>query len=185
MERSADRLRNVLREQIDLDGAPMDPAPFQAQFFEGMDDDLNTPRALAAMFDLSHEMNRQRDAGNTISAAQDCLRHLGSLLGLTFQDRFSSLSVDADLYNAMIQDLQSKLVATGQTELSELFSEPDIASIEAVSGFDIDRLVNIRTECRTYKQYALADDIRDWLESQGVSVEDSAAGSIWSYRSGS
>ncbi|SVD92921.1 uncharacterized protein METZ01_LOCUS445775, partial [marine metagenome] len=28
---------------------------------------------------------------------------------------------------------------------------------------------------------ALADQIRDWLDSQGISVEDSAAGSIWLY----
>ena len=185
MERSADRLRNVLRDQVDPGGSPMDPTPFQAQFLEGMDDDLNTPKALAAMFDLSHEMNRQRDAGNSIVAAQDCLRHLGSLLGLTFQDRAASLNVDAGLYNVMVKDLQSKLLATGRTELSELLSEPDVIYVHAVSGLDIDRLVSVRTECRTYKQYALADEIRDWLESQGVSLEDSAAGSIWSYRPGS
>ncbi len=184
MERSADRLRNVLREQVDSDGAPMDPTPFQEQFIQGMDDDLNTPKALAAMFDLSHEINRQRDAGNSISAAQDCLRHLGSLLGLTFQERYASLNLDAGLYNAMVKDIHSKLLATGQAELSELFGETPATSIDTVSGPDIDRLVHIRTECRTYKQYALADEIRNWLESQGVSVEDSAAGSIWSYRPG-
>ena len=137
------------------------------------------------MFDLSHEMNRQRDAGNSISDAQDCLRHLGSLLGLTFRERDSSLRVNADLYNAMIKDLESKLTATGQAELSELFSVPVITDVDAVSGPDIDWLVKIRTECRTYKEYALADEIRNWLESQGVYVEDSASGSIWSYRSGS
>ena len=85
----------------------------------------------------------------------------------------------------MVEDLQSKLLATGRTELSELLSEPDVIYVDAVSGLDIDRLVSVRTECRTYKQYALADEIRDWLESQGVSLEDSAAGSIWSYRPGS
>ena len=162
----------------------MDPAPFQEQFIQGMDDDLNTPKALAAMFDLSHEINRQRDAGNSISAAQDCLRHLGSLLGLTFQERYVSLNLDAGLYNAMVKDIHSKLLATGQAELSELFGETPATNVDTVSGPDIDRLVHIRTECRTYKLYALADEIRNWLESQGVSVEDSAAGSIWSYRPG-
>ncbi|MEE3246682.1 MAG: cysteine--tRNA ligase, partial [Chloroflexota bacterium] len=117
-------------------------------------------------------------------AAQDCLRHLGSLLGLTFQERYVSLNLDAGLYNALVKDIHSKLLATGQAELSELFGETPATSIDTVSGPDIDRLVHIRTECRTYKQYALADEIRNWLESQGVSVEDSAAGSIWSYRPG-
>jgi cysteinyl-tRNA synthetase len=144
-----------------------------------MDDDLNTPKALAAMFDLSREMNRQRDDGHSIAAAQDCLRHLGSILGLTFQEREASLNVDATSYNAILQDLRAKIAETGENELAELVPDSDM---EAVSAPDIDRLVDIRTTCRSYKQYALADEIRGWLESQGISVEDSAAGSIWEYR---
>jgi cysteinyl-tRNA synthetase len=84
-----------------------------------------------------------------------------------------------------VKDIHSKLLATGQAELSELFSEPADSNVNTVSGPDIDRLVNVRTECRTYKQYAVADEIRNWLENQGVSVEDSAAGSVWLYRPGS
>jgi len=185
MERSADRLRNALSAESQEGGKAMDPAPFREQFLEGMDDDLNTPRALAAMFDLSREINRQRDEGNSIAAAQDCLRHLGSILGLTFQEREAALSVDAGLYNALVKDTHAKLVATGQSELVELFSNPADAGVDVVSGSDIDQLVNVRAECRKYKQYGLADEIRNWLEAQGVSVEDSAAGSVWSYRPGS
>ena len=106
-------------------------------------------------------------------------RHLGSILGLTFQEREASLNVDAASYNAILQDLRSKISETGENELAELVPNSDI---EAVSAPDIDRLVDIRTTCRSYKQYALADEIRGWLESQGISVEDSAAGSIWEYR---
>ena len=179
MERSADRLRHALRVEPESNGESMDPSPFQDQFLAGMDDDLNTPKALAAMFDLSREMNRQRDDGHSIAAAQACLRHLGSILGLTFQEREASLNVDAASYNAILQDLRSKISETGENELAELVPNFDI---EAVSAPDIDRLVDIRTTCRSYKQYALADEIRGWLESQGISVEDSAAGSIWEYR---
>ena len=179
MERSADRLRHALRVEPESNGESMDPSPFQEQFLAGMDDDLNTPKALAAMFDLSREMNRQRDDGHSIAAAQDCLRHLGSILGLTFQEREASLNVDATSYNAILQDLRAKIAETGENELAELVPDSDM---EAVSAPDIDRLVDIRTTCRSYKQYALADEIRGWLESQGISVEDSAAGSIWEYR---
>ena len=181
MERSADRLRHVLRPETESAGEPMDATAFEEQFMAGMDDDLNTPKALAALFDLSREMNRQRDEGHSISAAQDCLRHLGSILGLTFNERASSLKIDAKSYNAMAQELQVKISETGQAELSELFADSN-SDVEAVSAKDIDRLVDIRTTCRTYKQFGLADEIRGWLESQGVTVEDSAAGSIWEYR---
>jgi len=181
MERSADRLRHVLRPETESAGEPMDAAAFEEQFMAGMDDDLNTPKALAALFDLSREMNRQHDEGHSISDAQDCLRHLGSILGLTFNERASSLKIDAKSYNAMAQELRAKISETGQAELAELFADSN-SDVEAVSAKDIDRLVDIRTTCRTYKQFGLADEIRGWLESQGVTVEDSAAGSIWEYR---
>ena len=182
MERSADRLRHVLRPVPDSGGQPMDPAPYQEQFMAGMDDDLNTPRALAAMFDLSHEMNRQHDEGHSIAAAQDCMRRLGSILGLTFEERKATLAIEAESFNAMLQDLRTKLAETGDSELSGLISDTDADGVETVSGQDIDRLLTLRAGCRTHKQYALADEIRNWLESQGVSVEDSATGSVWEYR---
>ena len=185
MERSADRLRHALREQPKLQAESgresMDPLPFEEQFMAAMDDDLNTPRALAAMFDLSREMNRQRDDGHSIAAAQECLRHLGSILGLTFLEREVALNIDADLYSAMLRSLRDQLTETGQSELMGLIAE-EAAADSAVSGLDIDRLVALRASCREHKQYALADEIRGWLESQGISVEDSAAGSIWEYR---
>ena len=184
MERSADRLRHVLKSEptATSTGEPMDPAPFQEQFLAGMDDDLNTPKALAALFDLSREMNRQRDDGHSIAAAQDCLRHLGSILGLTFEERTAPLNIDAGLYHAMVLDLRAKIEETGQSELAGMLPSADGADADTVSAPNIDLLINLRAECRNYKQYALADEIRDWLESQGISVEDSAAGSIWMYR---
>ena len=67
----------------DAAGAPVDAAPFRQRFTAGMDDDLNTPRALAALFDLAREINRGRDAGRPADAAQQELRQLAGLLGLT------------------------------------------------------------------------------------------------------
>ena len=182
MERSADRLRHALREEPQSDDNGMDPAPFREQFIASMDDDLNTPKALAAMFDLSREMNRQRDAGHSITAAQECLRHIGSLLGLTFNEREAVLDVDADSYNTLISGIRDQVSETDQTELIGLINDENTANVKTVSPENIDLLINLRSECRNYKQYALADEIRSWLDSQGVSVEDSAAGSVWSYR---
>ena len=64
-------------------GIPVDAAPFRQRFTAGMDDDLNTPRALAALFDLAREINRGRDAGRPAAAAQQELRQLAGILGLT------------------------------------------------------------------------------------------------------
>nr|MBC8279352.1 cysteine--tRNA ligase [Chloroflexota bacterium] len=136
----------------------------------------------AAMFDLSREMNRQRDEGHSITDAQECLRHLGSLLGLTFEEREAPLNVDVGSYNALVSGIRDQVTGTDQKELVDLISSADAAGVETVSAENIDLLISLRAECRNYKQYALADEIRGWLDSQGVSVEDSAAGSVWSYR---
>ncbi len=65
-------------------GRAVDPMPFRARFVEGMDDDLNTPQALAALHELAREINRGRDEGAEVAAAQAALRELGSVLGLGF-----------------------------------------------------------------------------------------------------
>ena len=85
MERSLERLRNALTRDSGSESDILDPEPYQRLFFEAMDEDLNTPRALAALFDLARDINRSSDAGQQVSDAQDSLRHLGGILGLTFE----------------------------------------------------------------------------------------------------
>ncbi len=177
MERSADRLRHALRPGPESAAEPMDPSAFREQFIAAMDDDLNTPRALAAIFDLSREMNRQRDEGHSIEKAQECLRDLGGLLGLTFQERETTLSIDAGSFNSLVESLHAQLTGPDQGDLAGL-----VSATQEVSGQDIDSLLALRASCREHKQYALADEIRAWLDAQSISVEDSAGGSTWEYR---
>ena len=86
MERSLERLRHALGRDGANSGEPLDAEPYRRLFFEAMDDDLNTPRALASLFDLAREINRSSDAGHSATAAQECLRNLGGILGLTFAE---------------------------------------------------------------------------------------------------
>src|SRR5690348_1378954 len=62
---------------------PVDAAEARERFVAAMEDDLNTPQALAALFELSREINRARDRGREIEAAQAGLRELAAVLGLT------------------------------------------------------------------------------------------------------
>ncbi len=107
-KRGAERLRLAVRASADgapsadgvpsADGAPsadggdggdgeaVDPAPFRDDFIAAMDDDLNTSKALAALFDLAHEINRARNDGRDASAAQATLLELAGVLGLTLNE---------------------------------------------------------------------------------------------------
>ncbi len=55
-------------------------AAFEERFFTAMDDDFNTPVAIAVLFDLAGEIHRQ--AGEARSSAASTLRYLADVLGL-------------------------------------------------------------------------------------------------------
>ena len=88
MERSMARFQHALRFEDAADpagpGPELDAGPYNQRFVAAMDDDLNTPQATAALFDLAREINRERDAGSSVVTAQATLRELGAVLGLTF-----------------------------------------------------------------------------------------------------
>ena len=141
VERSLDRVRHALTPG-NGSGPQVDASPHRARFAAAMDDDLNTPQAIAALFDLARDINRGRDDGQSIDDGQAALRELGAVLGLTFTDRVGSA---ADLTAAPFIDL----------------------------------LVSVRSELRAARQFALADQIRDGLAEQGVTLEDGPQGTQW------
>jgi cysteinyl-tRNA synthetase len=73
---------------LDRSGAPTDGAPdgeFVARFDAAMQDDFNTPGAIAVLFELVRELNRAEAPGR-VAALAATLRHLGGVLGLLQDD---------------------------------------------------------------------------------------------------
>ena len=85
-ERAVRRLRSAVDANSDGSSGLLDPAPYVERFVEVMDDDLNTPRAVAVLFDLGRDIFRARDSDKSIDAAQAKLRELAGILGLTLED---------------------------------------------------------------------------------------------------
>jgi cysteinyl-tRNA synthetase len=111
-------------------------------FIEAMDDDFNTPLALAALYELVKAINTARDQGandEQLDPARSMLRELTGVLGLRLQEKQGS--GDADKF--------------------------------------IDLLVEVRSEVRKQKLWALSDLIRDKLKELGVTLEDSKDGTKW------
>ena len=122
--RSLERLRHALTPgNADGDGAgdPVDAAPHTARFYAAMDDDLNTPQAVAALFDLARDINRARDAGQPIADAQQTLRELGDLLGLTFSDDGpgNAAQLAAAPFIDLLVSVRSELRQARQFELAD------------------------------------------------------------------
>ncbi|MEX1253804.1 MAG: cysteine--tRNA ligase [Dehalococcoidia bacterium] len=87
-KRGGERLRIAARAPSDgaAAGGEIDAAPYRDSFIEAMDDDLNTSKALAALFDLAHEISRARDEGRPVAGAQAALLELADVLGLTLTE---------------------------------------------------------------------------------------------------
>ena len=84
--RAVKRLTRAARGDVSGSGPALDPASYQERFITAMDDDFNTPQALATLFDLARDLNRAAEEGQDVSPARALLRELGVVLGLTFQD---------------------------------------------------------------------------------------------------
>ena len=86
-----------------------------------MDNDLNTPQSIAALFDLAREINRSRETGLNIGEAQQTLRDLGSVLGLNFQERNINGQdlLSAQPFIQMLLDTRAKLRKAKQFELAD------------------------------------------------------------------
>jgi cysteinyl-tRNA synthetase len=101
-EGGVERLHNTVRTLRSLrDGEAAGTAelsymagltPIATQFLEAMDDDFNTPRAIAALFDLNREVNELLNSGQalsqgTVAAIDDLYRQLGGrILGIIPDD---------------------------------------------------------------------------------------------------
>ena len=117
-ERALQRLRGALKVDSG-DGPEVESDSFRARFVEAMDDDLNTPRALAALFDLAREINRERERGANVSPAQDALLDLAAILGLDLSVSTDDAEASAGPFIQLLVDLRSDLRADRQFDQAD------------------------------------------------------------------
>jgi cysteinyl-tRNA synthetase len=145
------RLYNALRG-LELPAELDDKDHAIEKFSEAMDDDFNTPEALAVLFDLANQVNKLRkDDENAAAKKAALLRHLANVLGLLEQDPEQYLKT-----------------AAGENEAAG-----------GAGSADIDVLIEARNAARENKDWAEADRIRDQLDAMNIVLEDKDGKTIW------
>ena len=117
---------------------------------EAMDDDLNTPFVIAALFDSTRAINTVHDGKGTISEAD--LKEL--------KEVWKTYAID-------ILGLRLEEQETGDEKM------------KAFSGA-IDLLLNIRLQAKQNKDWATSDNIRNELTALGFQIKDTKDGFEWS-----
>ncbi|MGQ0621977.1 MAG: cysteine--tRNA ligase [Panacagrimonas sp.] len=142
-----DRLYGALRELADVE--ERSDAGEYAPFIADLEDDLNTPGALARLFELAHQANT-----------------VGS------DDRAQRSRIKAQLLDC------GRLLGLLQWTPEQWFGwTPPREGL--MSAAEVESLLADRTAARKAKNWAESDRVRDLLKSRGVLVEDSKDGQRW------
>lgn len=146
IEHFLERARDVLGE--------IEPGTWCAEFEAAMDDDLGTPAAVAAIYDVTREGNKLLAAGasDALRGAASSVRGMLAVLGLDPFDPHWS---------------------TGRSTARE---EKLTSAVDAL----VAALLEQRAEARAAKDFAAADAIRDRLKAAGIDLEDTPQGPQWS-----
>ena len=121
----------------------------ESRFHAAMEDDFNTPEALAAMFELAREVNRARGEEPARAAALGALlQPLGGVLGILQED-------------------------------PEAFLRSAEPGVDGLSDEAIRELIDRRGQAKQDRDWAAADTIRDQLKAAGIVLEDGPEGTTW------
>ncbi len=118
-------------------------------FFSAMDDDFNTPIAIASLQELTRDVNSLLNSGTPVSSA----------VLTAINDTYSQLGGD------ILGIVPADEIETGGS------AQREAALVEL--------LIRMRAEARANKNYAESDRIRNELAEAGVILEDRADGTVW------
>jgi cysteinyl-tRNA synthetase len=139
--------------------------PYAARFKTAMDDDFNTPEAMAVLFELANEVNRSQSAE---AAAQ--LKALAGVLGLLQRDAKDFLQGIAAKHHVVQLETGHYEIVGG--ELKVEFTPGGLSK-------SVEQYIEDRIAAKQAKNYAESDRIRKELLDAGIVLEDSAAGTTW------
>jgi cysteinyl-tRNA synthetase len=188
LEQADAALRGIYTALRDVSEVPAVATEFTERFHEVMDDDLNTPEAIAVLQRMTREINLAKDTGKERKAAALSaeLRTLAKVLGiltlepeqwfrLSKPGRTAGIASEGVVFGHLTD-------VTGEPISADIFvgGSAAISGAEELTDADVEGLIAARIDARKAKDFAESDRIRDQLAAAGVIVEDKPGGkSTW------
>lgn len=151
-EKGLDRLMKgveALGKVKPAETSTIDPSELENRCRAAMDDDLNSPMAISALFDWVRIINQLVDGQQSITAAD-----LEELKATVYRYTFDILG---------LRDEKAAGAASGRDYVTPL----------------VEMLLDERLKARAAKDWAASDRIRDGLAAAGIRVKDRKDGSDW------
>jgi len=175
-EKGLEKLKNLQstiesaldKNNIDGINPDFDFQIFEERFVQALDDDFNTPQAIAVIFDFVKEVNRTiADKENLnvtfyASVKDFLIKTVENILGIISFDE-KNLKSDA-LLESKVRQIQTDYDSILNVNKSSNTNE------------SIKRLIEIRLNAKKEKKYQLADEIRKRLEEIDIILKDTKEG---------
>ena len=129
-----------------------------------MDDDFNTPEAMAVLFELAADANRSKSA-----QVSGLLKALGGILGLLGQDPTEFLQGRTAHGAVRMEPMMATGIGRTNVGMPPATVSPD----------QIEQMIADRVVAKRAKNYAEADRIRKDLLDAGIVLEDTPQGTTW------
>ena len=136
---------------------------FKENFEKAMDDDFNTPKAIAEIFSFIKVVNKylknKAISSKAAEKAYSTLLQLGKILTLFQGEKLG-------------EKIKEKLLKLAEKYEIKVETEGDIDKV-------IDELLKVREDARRNREWSKADTIRAELNELGIEIEDTKEGTKW------
>ncbi len=140
---------------------------FEQGFCEAMDDDFNTPRAFAQLFEFITDTNK--------ALSEDILT---PALAAEALNQMMTIGRVLTLFQQTSEDKQKddeKTLSHLQQMITQFGSQTSVDSVEQAIAI----LLDLREQARQEKNWQTADEIRDQLQQLGFEIQDTDSGPKW------
>ncbi|MDT8378106.1 MAG: cysteine--tRNA ligase [Desulfotignum sp.] len=159
-----DRIYGFLErlENLSIQAASDEEGPLWQAFSDAMNDDFNSAKALAAIFEIVKKGNKMLDQ------APD--RPDEAMVTELTQIR-TDMSAIAGILGIFLETPSAWFAAKKDKGMADMTVKPE----------QVEALIAERTQARKDRNFARADEIRDQLQEMNIILEDGPGGTVWRF----